>query len=107
MAKPVARKKPRPKNSGGMRKKTGHYTDSTTGEVLEYTYFQASREVPKEKLKKGILRERVTGNGATPSQAQSRLEANWLARFNDEGERHPRSKKIKAKDRTLRWLYEQ
>ena len=109
MGKPAPRKKPRPKNSGGMRKKVGHYKDSTTGEVLDYTYYQASREVPEDKRKKGVLRERITGNGATPTQAQSRLEENWIARFNSEKEKNPRSKKIKvmAKDRTLNWLYEQ
>jgi hypothetical protein len=64
---------------------------------------------PKINVKKGVLRERITGNGATPTQAQSRLEENWIARFNSEKEKNPRSKKIKvmAKDRTLKWLYEQ
>lgn len=109
MEKPAPRKKPRPKNSGGMRKKIGHYKDSMTGEVLDYTYYQASREVPEDKRKKGVMRERITGNGATPTQAQSRLEENWIERFNSEKEKNPRSKKIKvmAKERTLNWLYEQ
>jgi len=108
VAKKASPKPQRRGRSGGLSKKTGHYKDAAIGEVLDYIYYQASREVPKDKLKKGIERERITGNGATPTQAKSRLEENWLKRFNeDEGDRHPRSKKIKAKDRTLRWLYEQ
>jgi len=107
MPKANVTKKRRPKNSGGMRKKVGYYLDSSTGEKLPYTYYQASREVPLEKLPKGISRKRVTGNGTTPSQAQARLEENWLAHFSEAEVKNPRAKKIKAKDRTLNWLYEQ
>ena len=70
MARATVNKKRRPKNSGGMRKKVGYYLDSGSGEKLPYTFYQASREVPLEKLPKGITRKRITGNGATPSHAK-------------------------------------
>jgi len=68
----------RPIGAGGLSKKTGTYT-TPAGEEVPYTYWQASREVPPDKLPKGLARKRVTGSGATKTEALERLEANWDA----------------------------
>jgi len=47
------------------------------GRSVEYTFWQASREVPAELLPEGVRRKRVTGNGATQAIAMQRLEKNF------------------------------
>jgi len=42
-------------------------------------YWQASREVPSEALPEGFERKRITGSGATPSEAWRRCNANYDA----------------------------
>lgn len=64
--------------TGGMSKKTGYYTDVGTGEKKPYTYWQASREVPKSDLPAGVDRKRITGNGRTEREAVDRLNLNWV-----------------------------
>lgn len=69
----------RASNEGGMSKKTGSYLSRVTGEVQEYTYWQASREASADDLPAGMTRKRVTGSGRTRSEAAKRLEENWDA----------------------------
>lgn len=44
--------------------------------VIAYTYWQASFELPEEDLPEGVQRRRITGNGASKTEAQRRLREN-------------------------------
>jgi hypothetical protein len=44
------------------------------GQRLEYTHWQASREVPAEMLPRGLNRKRVTGNGVWASTVHAHQE---------------------------------
>lgn len=68
----------RPLGAGGLSKKAGTYI-TPNGDEVSYTYWQASREVPSDKLPKGLNRKRLTGSGSTKKEAMERLEANWEA----------------------------
>ena len=66
------------RGSGGITAKTGRYKNAD-GESVEYTYWQASREVPAEHLPHGMTRKRITGNGRTKAEAFARLATNYDA----------------------------
>lgn len=93
----------RPLGAGGLTKKTGTYVNAD-GDQVPYTYWQASREVPVEKLPKGLSRKRVTGSGPTKKDALARLEANWDA-F-ERGESSRGATRLSGK-MTVRRLYEE
>ena len=90
----------RTSGDGGLAKKTGHYTD-TDGQRLEYTYWQASREVPAEMLPRGLNRKRVTGNGKSKTEALTRLTENWETFEKGESKRGKTRLSGKATVRTL------
>lgn len=66
----------RERNSGGLFLKSGKWLDKTSGDEVFYTYWQATKDIPLEDLPDGVERKRITGNGATRSEAQRRLDAN-------------------------------
>lgn len=108
MAKKKATKKKategrRPRNTGGLVRKTGQWINATTGEPETYEYFQATREVPVEKLPAGVNRKRISGNGRTEREALTRLDANWLAFIS--GKPTPRTKRQVASNITLQELF--
>ena len=78
MADSPERRSRRPRNDGGLYKKTTYRIDKRTGERLAYSYWQASKDVAPENLPPGIARKRITGTGETQSKARERLEINWL-----------------------------
>jgi integrase len=90
----------RTSGDGGLSKKTGYYIESD-GQRVEYTYWQASREVPVELLPKGLNRKRVTGSGKSKSEALARLAENWEAFEKGEAKRGKSRLSGKATVRTL------
>ena len=90
----------RTSGDGGLSKKLGYYTDSD-GQQLEYTYWQASREVPAELLPRGLNRKRVTGSGKSKTEALTRLTENWQAFEKGESSRGKTRLSGKATMRTL------
>jgi integrase len=78
----VEQPKPRrARHDGGLFQKTGYLVDKSTGAKTPYTYWQATQDIPKEKLPAGVDRKRVTGSGHTKSAALEHLKAN-VAKFN-------------------------
>jgi len=102
MAKKVPIKHRSPRGSGGCYQKTGYFTDARSGELREYIYYQAVRDVAPEHLPRGVERKRITGNGKTEREARARLEVNWLAYHTGEDKQHRRGSPIL----TLEELYE-
>jgi integrase len=90
----------RTSGDGGLSKKLGYYTDSD-GQRLEYSYWQASREVPAEMLPRGLDRKRVTGSGKSKTEALARLAENWEAFEKGESNRGRTRLSGKATVRTL------
>jgi hypothetical protein len=76
MGKVVPRQRA-PRYSGGLTHLSAQRIDRDTGERVEYSYWQASREVPREFLPAGVERKRITGNGPTQAIAKQRLERNF------------------------------
>ncbi len=103
MAKEKPKKARRSRHSGGLIEQTGKWKNATTGEFENYKYWQATREVPVEKLPPGVKRKRISGNGKTKHEALARLDANWLAYI--EGKPTPRTKRQLASDMTLQELF--
>lgn len=66
----------REKNTGGLSQRTGRWLDKTSGEEVFYTYWQATKDIPKNELPEGVERRRISGNGSTKAEAQRRLSAN-------------------------------
>jgi len=75
----VRKQKRRIKGDGGLYLKTKRQKNPLTGHVEEIEYWQASQEVPKEKLPENAPRVRITGSGATPKQALANLQKNYSA----------------------------
>ncbi len=92
------------KNAGGISKKTGKYTNKTTGEIIAYNYWQASREVPVEDLPDGLNRKRVTGNGDSKSEAWAKLNQNWDSFQRGEARR---SRTRLSKKMTMKTLFQE
>lgn len=90
----------RTSGDGGLSKKTGYYVESD-GQRVEYSYWQASREVPVELLPKGLNRKRVTGSGKSKTEALARLAENWEAFEKGESNRGKTRLSGKATVRTL------
>jgi integrase len=93
------------RNQGGMYEKQGYWIDKQTGEKHNYTYWQASRDVSEIDLLPGTVRKRITGSGATKTEARKRLEENWISYHR--GEPTPRTKKRARKQLTVAELYEE
>jgi integrase len=70
------RKRRRNRNSGGLFEKNAYWVDKTTGEKNPYKYWQATKELSGDDLPEGATRRRITGSGATKSEALARLDAN-------------------------------
>ena len=73
----------RKRHEGGLYQKQGYLIDRATGARTAYTYWQASRDVPREHLPDGVERKRITGSGRTQVEARKRLDENyatWLAK---------------------------
>lgn len=71
---------------GGLYKRTGYRTDAETGEQVPYTFWQATREIPSDKVKGGKTRDRVTGNGPTKAVALARVNENYAKYFSFEAD---------------------
>jgi integrase len=84
----VQPKSRRERNAGGLFQKTGYWTDKTTGDKTPYTYWQATKDIPKEDLPAGVDRKRITGSGKTKSEAQQHRDAN-VAKFYKEPAQPP------------------
>ena len=74
---PEKKARRRTRGEGGLYERTSTWTDAATGKQVTYTYFQATREVPRDKLPPGMNRKRITGNGRTPTEARKRLQERW------------------------------
>ncbi len=61
---------------GGLTRKTRRWPNLGAGEVTEHSYWEASAEIAAEDLPAGMTRKRVTGSGATKTQALERLKVN-------------------------------
>jgi hypothetical protein len=90
----------RTSGDGGLPKKLRYYIDSD-GQRLEYSYWQASRDVPAEMLPRGLDRKRVTGSGRSKTEALARLAENWQAVKQRESNRGKTRLSGKATVRTL------
>lgn len=65
------------KGDGGLYLKTKKQKNPLTGELEWVEYWQASQEVPREKLPENTPRLRITGSGASPKQALANLQKNY------------------------------
>ena len=97
--------KRRTRGDGGLYKRKATWTDAATGKVVTYTYFQATHEVPRDKLPPGVARKRITGNGPTPTEARRRLQQR-LDEYNSPDERE-RRRNHGVPRRTLGEVYEE
>lgn len=98
------RKRRRPRNSGGLFQKTGYWKD-LDGVPQKYTYWQATKELSGQDLPPGVERRRITGSGATKTEATARLEAN-VRRYLLGGTPAPIRKAGKARGHTLsEWFH--
>lgn len=83
----TAKAKPRrAAKEGGLYKRTGYRIDPDTGERVAYTFWQATREIPSNKVKGGKTRHRVTGNGPTKAVALARVNENYAKYFSPEAD---------------------
>lgn len=66
----------RPRYGGGLYEKTRSRVDPVSGRTVRVVYWEASWDVPVDRLPTGVKRKRITGSGATASVALRNLERN-------------------------------
>lgn len=95
------------KGEGSVYEKIGTYQEADSGKKITYKYFQAVKDVPKEFLPQGVARKRITGNGATKSEAIKRREANyavWLAKWAGKAPPSPKKRRHRGQLTLDEWF---
>lgn len=76
----MASKKPavtrRTPGDGGRYRKVRYRTDPETGRQVKVIYYEASWDIPPDRLPAGVRRKRITGSGPTLQMAMRNLEKN-------------------------------
>jgi integrase len=97
----------RPRHGGGLYEKTRTRVDPTSGRTITVVYWEASWDVPTDRLQPGTGRKRITGSGATPSIALRNLERNKEAYLSGKSHGRETLKGIpKGSVPSVRQLYE-
>jgi integrase len=107
VVKTSAKKTPRRiKGEGGLYLKTKQVKNPQTGAMEEVSYWQASREVPPEKLPENAPRMRITGSGKTRQEALAKLQKNYNAYLEGIPDKLDRRSKRKTLDAYFEEWYE-
>jgi integrase len=88
----------RVKGDGGLYLKTKNQKNPKTGQIEVVEYWQASQEVPREKLPENAPRVRITGSGATQKQALANLQRNYASYLEGASDKLDRRSRRKTLD---------
>ena len=94
------------KGDGGLYLKSKKVKNPKTGLIEDVSYWQASQEVPAEKLPENAPRMRITGSGATQKQALAKLQRNYSAFLEGVPDKLDRRSKRKTLDAYFEDWYE-